>query len=150
MHIKFLCIFLPRRLARVYMFFSLSLSLCMSMGFMTWICVPADRQRVSVRCSILVLSTAGSCLRRTEKKATENSFPFYPVWAVGCEMRLIACHIATGFRNDVIIWFQCRRPLSDVEEPTMTCPIGLDPVIVLLFSLFADDGSGTLITVKRT
>lgn len=32
----------------------------------------------------------------------------------------------------------------------MTCPIGLDPVIVLLFSLLANDGSGTLITVKRT
>lgn len=30
-------------------------------------------------------------------------YKHYPVWAVDCDMRFIACHMATGFRNDVII-----------------------------------------------
>lgn len=72
----------------------------------------------------------------------------YPVWSVGGDVRLIACHIATGLRNDVNIWFQCLRPFSELEQPTITWPMGTALPIVLLFSM--DVGvSGILITVKR-
>lgn len=40
-------------------------------------------------------------------KRSDSCLQHYPVWAVGCERRLMACHMATGFLNDVIIWFQC-------------------------------------------
>lgn len=47
----------------------------------------------------------------------------------------MACHMATGFRSDDSIWIQCFEPLSDVWQPTITCPMGFALLIVPLVSV---------------
>lgn len=75
-------------------------------------------------------------------KKDDYEFPVLFVF-IECVACLTACHIATGFRIDVSIWCQCLIPLSDAEQPTITCPIGF--ATVFIFSVVSD----THTTVKR-
>lgn len=114
------------------------MSVCYGICISHWMHLDYGRSMCFHRKCSYIIDPVLTCIKST----------IYAVFIFGCDVRLMACHMATGFRSDVIIWVQCLDPLSKLEQPTITCPNGLALPIVLLFSVHVDD-SGELTTVRR-